>query len=510
MKRKFWLPYLIIFIGSIVLLPCMISQISKANETQKANEITIGCDFIPKNGSDAHNLTWGSCIGLYASTDLENQDSSTKIKWNVESTMNSETKVSVSEYKTSKGYDGIKIYAPFGYSDTLSVTALLEDNTVTSEKYELNIIDGTKWNGTHFFRFYSGETDGLTVKGTAPEFFEEWDVQSQTYTITLPENSFQVDKLEFLHWKDEEGNIYQPGEKLTVSYTGETFYPIYAVWGKNVNYTLTYDTQGGYFSGASKKAYKKGASVTITTEEPARDKYKFKEWNTTVDGSGISYHPNDSITLNNNVILYAIWEIDTSDKTNHPISNYAPSIKLTSKISKLNISWEFVGEVAGYCVEVSSASTGNKYKVVNTLEDVSHIFYMDSALRNGKKAKVRIRAYTIADGKKIYSRYSTVKSDTLLKKAMLKSVTYKKKKKQVTIKWSKPANVNGIEIYQKIGAGKYKKIYTAKSNSQKTTRSLVKVKKGKKVSYKIRYYTKNGGKKIYSPFSGVKSVKKSS
>ncbi|MCI8410606.1 MAG: InlB B-repeat-containing protein [Lachnospiraceae bacterium] len=510
MKRKFWLQYFIIFIGSIVLLPCIISQISKANETQKANEITIGCDFIPKNGSDDHNLTWGSCMGLYAISNVGNQDNNTKIKWNVESTLGSEVTVSISEYKTSKGYDAVKIYAPFGYCDTLSVTAYLESDNSILEKYELNIIDGTNWNGKHFFQFYSGKTDGFTVKGTEPEFFEEWDVQSQTYTISFPENSYQVDKLEFLHWKDEKGNIYQPGEKLTVSYTGEAFYPIYAVWGKNVNYTLTYDTQGGYFSGASKKAYKKGASVTITTEEPARDKYKFKEWNTTVDGSGESYYPNDSLTLNNNVILYAIWEIDTSDRTKHPISNYAPSIKLTSKTSKLNISWEFVGEVAGYCVEVSSASTGNKYKVMNTMEDVSYISYMDSALKNGKKAKVRVRAYTIVDGKKIYSRYSNVKSDTLLKKAILKSVTYKKQKKQVIIKWSKPANINGIEIYQKIGAGKYKKIYTAKSNSQKTTRSLVKVKKGKKVSYKIRYYTKNGGKKIYSPFSGVKSVKKSS
>lgn len=510
MKKKFWLQYLIIFIGSIALLPCMISQISKANETQIVNEITIGCDFIPKNGSDAHNLTWGSCMGLYAISNVENQENNTKIKWNVESSLGNEITVSLSEYKTTKGYDAVKIYAPFGYSDTLYITACLENDNSILEKYELNVIDGTKWNGKQFFRFYSGETDGLTVKGTDPEFVEEWNVQNQTYTISLPENSYQVDKLEFLHWRDEKGNIYHPGENLTISYTGEVFYPIYAVWGKSVNYTLTYNTQGGYFSGKTTKAYKKGTSVTITTEEPARDKYKFKEWNTAADGSGESYYPNGSLTLNNNVILYAIWEIDTSDKTNHPISNYAPSIKLTSKVTKLNISWEFVGEVSGYSVEVLSSSTGNKYKVINTMEDVNHIFYMDSALRNGKKAKVRVRAYTIADGKKIYSRYSTVKSDTLLKKAILKSVTYKKRKKQVTLKWSKPSNVKGIEIYQKIGAGKYKKIYTTKSNSQKTTRSLVKVKKGKKVSYKIRYYTKNGVKKIYSPYSRVISIKKSS
>lgn len=508
MNKKSKLLYFIIFIGSFGLLYGMTLQTTKASTVQQASEITIGCDFIPKNGSDDHNLTWGSSIGLYAITDLENQNSNTKIKWNVESAFNSEVAVSMSEYKTSKGYNGIEIYAPFRYSDALVITAYLEENPAISAKYDLNIIDGTKWNGSNFFIFYSGETGGLNVEGTEPEYMEEWDAQNQTYTIVLPESSYQVDGLTFLYWKDEEGNIYSPGEKVTVSYTGDVFYSFDAVWGKNVTYTLAYDTQGGYFSGLTSIRYKKGTSVTITSEEPARDGYKFKEWNTSVDGSGISYNPQDGIVIDNNITLYAIWEADTSNNTGHAISNYAPRIKITSQKMGLNISWEFAGDVSGYCVEVSSASTGNKYKVKDVKKDAAATAYIDSALKNGKKAKVRVRAYMVVNGEKVYSRYSMVKSVTLLKKVTLKSASYNKGKKKVTIKWSKPAGANEIEIYQKIGSGKYKKVYTAKPASQKVTLSLAKVKKGKKVSYKIRYYTKSGSTKIYSPYSVVKSVKK--
>ena len=86
--------------------------------------------------------------------------------------------------------------------------------------------------------------------------------------------------------------------------------------------------------------------------------------------------------------------------------------------------------------------------------------------------------------------------------------TNAKKTKKATIQWLAPTGLSGIEIYQKIGTGKYKKIYTAKGTSKKSVVSLAKVKKGKKVSYKIRYYKKSGNTKVYSMYSNVKTIKR--
>lgn len=45
-------------------------------------------------------------------------------------------------------------------------------------------------------------------------------------------------------------------------------------------------------------------------ESPTLDGYNFIEWNTKNDGSGISYHSGDQITIDSDTILYAIWVKD--------------------------------------------------------------------------------------------------------------------------------------------------------------------------------------------------------
>ena len=172
-----------------------------------------------------------------------------------------------------------------------------------------------------------------------------------------------------------------------------------------------------------------------------------------------------------------------------------------------NNTWAFTGEITGYEIEVNSAATKNKYKKVATVTETNSS-YIDSALKQGKNAKIRVRAYIIVGGKTYYSKYSNVETKTVLKKASLKAVRYAKKTKKATIQWLAPTGLSGIEIYQKIGTGKYKKIYTAKGTSKKIVVSLAKVKKGKKVSYKIRYYKKSGNTKVYSMYSNVKTIKR--
>lgn len=287
---------------------------------------------------------------------------------------------------------------------------------------------------------------------------------------------------------------------------------LYAQWEKLIYYTLTYDTQGGYFNGDMKKKYLSGSTAVVTSEVPQKPGYVFAGWNTKADGTGISYIAATAINMGTNIVLYAQWIQNTNGSSSEDtvINKYAPVLKASVSGVKLKLTWTFTGEVTGYEVEVNSSATKKKYKVVYTTKSVSSYSYLDSALKKGESAKIRIRAYVTVNGKKVYSQYSNIINKKVLNKAALKSASYGKKKKSVTLKWSVPSGINGVEIYQKIGSGKYKKIYTAKGTSKQVIISLAKVKKGKKLSYKIRYCKKSGSTKIYSAYSSVKTVKKTS
>lgn len=271
------------------------------------------------------------------------------------------------------------------------------------------------------------------------------------------------------------------------------------------NCKITYNAMGGNTTTTTQDC--QWGEVATVAAAPSRDGYSFIGWNTDADGNGTSYSPNATITVQEDITLYAQWIEDTSGITNTVIEQYAPVLKASVSGTYVKIKWAFTGEVTGYEIEVNSAATKNKYKKVATVSETSSS-YIDSALKQGKNAKIRVRAYVVVNGKKYYSRYSNVESKTILKKASLKTVRYAKKTKKATIQWSAPAGVSGVEIYQKIGKGKYKKIYTAKGTSKKIVISLVKVKKGKKISYKIRYCKKSGSTKVYSAYSNVKTVKK--
>ncbi len=54
--------------------------------------------------------------------------------------------------------------------------------------------------------------------------------------------------------------------------------------------------------------------VSITNSVPIKEGYKFKEWNTSKNGKGVSYNGGDEITLVGDGTLYAIWE-DTNSVT---------------------------------------------------------------------------------------------------------------------------------------------------------------------------------------------------
>ena len=72
-----------------------------------------------------------------------------------------------------------------------------------------------------------------------------------------------------------------------------------------VSYDLSYDANGG--ENAPRHFCKKGI-VTISSEEPTREKYRFLGWSKNQSSTTAQYLPGDTIIVNGNITLYAVWE----------------------------------------------------------------------------------------------------------------------------------------------------------------------------------------------------------
>ena len=79
--------------------------------------------------------------------------------------------------------------------------------------------------------------------------------------------------------------------------------------GSSPTYTLSYDENGG---SGSAMADQVGTSLTVATNTyTAPTGYSFQKWNTAMNGGGTDYAAGGSITLTEDVTLYAIWQPQT-------------------------------------------------------------------------------------------------------------------------------------------------------------------------------------------------------
>lgn len=79
--------------------------------------------------------------------------------------------------------------------------------------------------------------------------------------------------------------------------------------GLDTLYSVLYDGNGNDGGSApTEYAYQSGAEPTASANTFSLTDHVFSEWNTAADGSGDSYDPGDTITVTDDVTLYAIWE----------------------------------------------------------------------------------------------------------------------------------------------------------------------------------------------------------
>lgn len=133
---------------------------------------------------------------------------------------------------------------------------------------------------------------------------------------------------------------------------------LYAVWTK-VTYSVTYlSNVNKNITGlpAEDRGIEPGTNYRIWNKAvPKGEGYTFLCWNTSADGSGVRYNPGDAITVNDNLVFYAIWNVqeykltynkNTNDNvTDMPVDEihqYNTTFFLSTKVPK-RTGYKFVG-----------------------------------------------------------------------------------------------------------------------------------------------------------------------
>ncbi|MBQ7945142.1 MAG: InlB B-repeat-containing protein [Bacteroidales bacterium] len=80
--------------------------------------------------------------------------------------------------------------------------------------------------------------------------------------------------------------------------------------------TLSFDANGGSGTMAA-QLFEAGVTQTLAPNKFARSAYYFSGWNTNADGSGTSYTDKQSITISQDITLYAQWALATGSENGH-------------------------------------------------------------------------------------------------------------------------------------------------------------------------------------------------
>ena len=222
----------------------------------------------------------------------------------------------------------------------------------------------------------------------------------------------------------------------------------------------------------------------------------------------------DDIFFNNNNIVILCYKGTAGEEYAKKYYNYRfctyeiiPG-KVTGVINKtqdtktITVKWSKVSGTTGYVLEKYDTSK-KKYVTVKDLKGTSHKV---TGLKAGTTYKFRVRAYVTVGGKKYYGAYSATSSLTT-KTATPKISKLTAGSKKATVNWKKVTGATGYEVYMstKKGSG-YKKIKTV-TNSKTVKYTKTKLTRKKTYYFKIRTYRTVNGKKVYSSYSSVKSIK---
>ena len=142
----------------------------------------------------------------------------------------------------------------------------------------------------------------------------------KTADLTLSSTTPTRTDFDFLGWATSAGGTvaYRPGD----SYIGREDITLYAVWSVQT-YTISFNANGGTGAPSAMRVAKPVSSVKIPAAKPTRSGFMFRGWATSASSTVVVYNAGDDYTNKSDIMLYAVWEENSSAPTTTTIEiNY--------------------------------------------------------------------------------------------------------------------------------------------------------------------------------------------
>ena len=232
----------------------------------------------------------------------------------------------------------------------------------------------------------------------------------------------------------------------------------------------------------------KGASTTSFTDSNLTDatvyKYKVRGYKT-VDGNAYNGFISNSFAESTKVKTVSNLNLKTRNATS------------------LELSWDKVKNADGYRIYRLDTNT-DTYKLVKTINNNTTTSYKHSNLVSATNYYYKVKAFKYLNGSNRYSDYSSrLKATTRpLQPSVILNST---KSKSIKVSWTNISKrATGYEVRMSTSKnGTFNSIGTTTN----TSFTKVNLTKGKTYYFKIRAYRTVDGQKIYSLYSGIKSIK---
>lgn len=151
--------------------------------------------------------------------------------------------------------------------------------------------------------------------------------------LTLRSTKPTRDGYTFKNWlSSAQSKNYDPGD--VYGYNAAT--TMKAQWTA-ITYTVKYNANGGRGAPSNQtKTY--GKTLTLSSVKPTRESYSFLGWATSANATEAAYTSGASYEDNNNLTLYAVWELDYKEP--RVIIGFAKRLNDEGTSAIFSISWE--------------------------------------------------------------------------------------------------------------------------------------------------------------------------
>lgn len=262
-----------------------------------------GTDLSKLSGETVDTNVWTQIdmVDPDASNDVENNDNIYTITYNVNGGINGPVNqnVEIGQNTTISSVVPTRIGYTFSGWNTIANGSGTAYSAGTTYNQNKDLMLYAIWTpNTYTISYNSGGGSG-TMSTTSCSYGKSCLLRNNTFTKT---------GYTFIGWTDVQSGIdvvYKDGDTILL-YNKTSNTTLYGIW-KASTYTISYDANYGENEPTNQiKTY--GETITLSNQIPTRNKHVFIEWNTKSDGTGTSYQPGDSYTLELGVTLYAIWE----------------------------------------------------------------------------------------------------------------------------------------------------------------------------------------------------------